>query len=106
MNRYAIACYRPKPGRENDLLALVREHQPTLRAEGLAGDGPPWVMRAEDGTVIEVFEWRSLEAKDTAHRNPAVQALWGRMTECAEFPPLSALTETQRPFASFEAIAP
>lgn len=106
MSRYAIAAYRAKPGREDDLLALVRAHHPLLHAEQLVGDGGPLLMRAGDGTLIEVFQWRSTEAKDDAHRNPEVQQLWGRMMECAQFPPLATLPEAQQPFASFETIEP
>ena len=30
-------------------------------------------MRAADGTIVEVFEWRSAEAIQQAHNNPAVR---------------------------------
>lgn len=33
-------------------------------------------MEAGDGTVVEVFEWKSQAAIDSAHTNPEVQRLW------------------------------
>jgi hypothetical protein len=104
LSHFAIACYRAKPGREEELLAVVREHMPALRAEGLVSDRPPHFMQAKDGTIIEVFEWKSSEAKDIAHRNEAVGKIWARFSACAEFPSLAELDETRHPFANFLAI--
>jgi hypothetical protein len=49
-----IVAYRPKPGREEELLRLVRARVPTLRREGLATERAPVILRAKDGTIIEV----------------------------------------------------
>lgn len=45
MGRFVIAAYRPKPGREPQLLAAVARHTR--------------VLRDADGTVVEVFGWLS-----------------------------------------------
>ncbi len=58
MGDVVIVAYRPKPGREADLLALTRTHVPELRALRLATDRPATTMQAKDGTVVEVFEWQ------------------------------------------------
>ena len=42
----------------------------TLRREGRANERVPVILRAKDGTTIEVSEWKSSEAIDVAHRNP------------------------------------
>lgn len=102
MSLYAIACYRPKDGQADALLRIVREHHPALLAEGLVTAMAPCVMHASNGSLIEVFEWESTQSKNSAHENAAVRAIWNRMSACADFPPLSALDETQRPFASFQ----
>ena len=52
-----IVAYRPRAGKEALLLELTRQHLPVLRAQGLATDRPSSVMRAADGTIVEVFEW-------------------------------------------------
>src|SRR5258708_29808547 len=64
-----IVAYRPRPGKEQMLLELTREHVPVLRTQGLATDRPAYGMRAQDGTIVEVFEWKSKEAIGSAHEN-------------------------------------
>src|SRR5436305_4128360 len=73
-----IVAYRPKPGKEKDTLELVRSRVPTLRKEGFVSDRAPTIMRARDGTILEVSEWKSREAIDAAHKNPNVLAMWER----------------------------
>ena len=75
MGSISVACYKPRAGREDDLLKLVRNHLPPLRAEGLVTDRPPSVMRTSDGTIVEVFECVSQEAIASAHDNPQVLGL-------------------------------
>lgn len=75
MGSISVACYKPKPGCDEALLQLVRDHLPPLRAEGLVTKRPSIVMRASDGTIIEVFEWVSQEAITAAHSNPVVLEL-------------------------------
>jgi hypothetical protein len=54
MGSISVACYKPRPGFEQALLELVRNHLPPLRAEGLVTDRAPIVMRTADGTIVEV----------------------------------------------------
>jgi hypothetical protein len=98
-----IVAYRPKPGKEGDLLQLTREHVPMLRAEGLATDHPVTACRAEDGTVVEVFEWVAGGAA-RAHSNPKVLEMWGRYADACEIVPLTKLAESASMFASFAPI--
>jgi len=42
MSIMVIVAYRPRPAKEALLLELTKEHLPTLRAQGLATDRPPW----------------------------------------------------------------
>jgi hypothetical protein len=105
MGRFVIVAYRPKPGRERDLDAVVAKHLRVLAAEKLVSDRSAYVMRAVDGTVVEVFEWRSAEAIQQAHANPAVQALWGEFGVVCDYVPLSTLAESHQMFAEFDAVA-
>jgi hypothetical protein len=98
---FAMASYRPHPGKEEELLNILREHVAVQRREGFATDHPVTLMKAEDGTLIEIFEWKSIEAKDQAHKSEAVMGLWNHMMEIAEMVPLATLAETQHPFAAF-----
>jgi hypothetical protein len=99
--RLVIVGYRPKPGKEAVLLAEVRDHHALLRSEGLATDREPTIMRAADGTIVEVFEWASPAAIEEAHDNPRVQAMWGRFFACCDAVPLSQLPEAANMFAEF-----
>jgi hypothetical protein len=103
--RAVVVVYRPKDGREDELLACVRDHLTVLRAEGLATDLPPLVLRAASGAIVEIFEWRSEGAIASAHANPAVQVLWGRFGACCEYAPLASLPEAQQLFSPFERLA-
>lgn len=85
MSVMVIACYRPKPGKDAALAALMKTHLPTLRAEGLVGDGPSLCGRAKDGTIVEIFCWASPDAVDAAHANPTVQAMWGEYAQICDF---------------------
>ena len=100
----AVVAYRPKPGREQELLQLVRSRVPTLRKEGLVTDRAPTVMRSRDGTLIEVSEWKSREAIDAAHKNPSVLAMWEKFFAVCECVPLKTLPEADDMFAGFEPV--
>jgi hypothetical protein len=95
-----IVAYKPKPGKEADLLQLTREHVPLLRAEGLATDRPFTACQAKDGTIVEVFEW-ALGAVERAHTNPVVRELWERYAAACDIVPLASLPESSTMFASF-----
>jgi hypothetical protein len=105
MGRFVIVAYTPKPGMDVQLLAAVRKHLLVLRAEGLISDRPGYVMRAGDGSIVEVFEWRSAEAIDRAHANAAVQALWEEFGAACDYTPLARLKESGQMFAEFDAVA-
>lgn len=98
-----IVAYRPKPGKEKDLLQLTREHLPLLRAQGLATERAAIVCRARDGTIVEAFEWKDGGA-ERAHRNPAVLALWARYSGACDIVPLNMLVESGSMFAGFEPV--
>lgn len=98
--RIAIVAYKPKPGKDADLLQLTPEPVPLLRSEGLATDHPVTACRAADGTIVEVFEWEP-GAIERAHSNPVVGKLWERYAEVCEYLPLSQLTEAEELFAGF-----
>jgi quinol monooxygenase YgiN len=99
-----IVAYRPKPGQENALLELVRNRVPTLRKEGLVTDRVPIIMRARNGTIIEVSEWKSREAIDAAHKNANVLGMWEKFFAVCDCVPLNTLAEADEMFAGFTAV--
>jgi hypothetical protein len=104
MGVFSIACYRPKEGKHDELLQLTREHVPILRKQGLVTERPAYAMRAKDGTIVEVFEWKSNESIAGAHSNAEVAKLWERYAAACDYVPLNTLAEAQDMFANFEAI--
>lgn len=104
MGHIVICAFRPRKGKENELLEVIRDHMPTLRSQNLVTDRKPIVGRAADGTIIEVFEWKSQAAVDEAHRNPVVRKLWDRFEACSQYISLRDVAETTSPFPHFEAV--
>jgi quinol monooxygenase YgiN len=96
-------AYRPKPGKERELLKLVQNRVPTLRKEGLVTDREAIIMRARDGTIIEVSEWKSQEAIEAAHKNPNVPAMWEKFFAICDCVPFRTLAEAEVMFPNFEA---
>jgi len=95
-----MAMYRPKAGGDAALRAIIARHVPTLRRVHLATDRPVLLLRAADGTYVEIFEWRPGAAQQ-AHEHPEVEALWGEMAQVADFVRLADLAEAARPFPHF-----
>jgi quinol monooxygenase YgiN len=96
-----VVAYRPKQGKEQELLELVRARVPTLRKEGLVTDRVPTIMRSRDDTIIEVSEWKSRDAIAAAHKNPNVLAMWDKFFAVCECVPLKTLAEANDMFAGF-----
>ena len=103
MGDMVIVAYRPKPGKEGELLALTRDHVPELRRLGLATDRTTLAMRSKDGIIVEVFEWQD-GAINAAHTNPDVLAMWERYSAVCDYVPLHELPEASAMFAQFEPI--
>jgi hypothetical protein len=102
--RVVIVAYRPFQGREAELDELIKTHIAILRSEGLATDRNPTVLKTKDKTVVEIFGWKSKQAIEAAHSNPAVQKMWERFAQVCEFIPLKNLDESNDMFAEFDAV--
>jgi hypothetical protein len=80
MGSISVACYKPKAGCEEALRELVRNHLPPLRAAGLVTERASIVMRAADGTIVEVFEWVSQEAIAGGHTITLWSLIYGNVS--------------------------
>ena len=67
-----MALYRPAPGQAEAMLKLVAQHVPTLRELELITDRPVMLLRAGDGTLIEIFEWRTADGSKRAYEHAAI----------------------------------
>ena len=63
----ALAAYRARPGKDDELLQILGEDIATLRARGHVTDRPAPVVRTGDGELMVVLEWSSEHAVDEAH---------------------------------------
>ncbi|MHB8529452.1 MAG: hypothetical protein ACYC8V_08075 [Caulobacteraceae bacterium] len=104
MGSMVVACYKPRPGEEAALLDLVLGHLGPLRAEGLVTDRDPIVMRAANGTLVEVFEWISQDHIAAAHKNPVVQELWKKFEAVCWYETPANIPEFQNMFSHLEGL--
>ena len=104
MAHTVIAVYRPHEGKGDELVELLKAHLPTLRREGLATAMESVVLRAADGSVLEIFDWVSGDAVEAAHTNAVVQAMWARFATVCDYATLDSLAEAAKVFAHFERI--
>lgn len=99
-----FALYRPHAGRDAELRHLIAQHLPVLRRLELVTDRPAILVRARDGTYVEVFEWRTEESARLAHEHPEVAKVWEAMGAVADFPTLDSLGEAKERFSHFEPV--
>src|SRR5438270_12107607 len=100
-----MVASRAKGGQGRELLEGVRARVPTLRQEDLVTDRLPVIMRARDGTIIEVSEWKSQGAIEAAHENPRVLAMWDKFFAVCDCVPLKTVPEAETMFAGFEPLS-
>lgn len=79
-----LVTYRPKKGKERELLALVEKHWPALNKVGLVTPERARIWRSTDirsGEVafVELFQWKDEQASTVAHQTPEVMAIWEPM---------------------------
>ena len=99
-----FAMYRPHPGKDAELIRIVETHVPTLRRLELATDRPALLVKAKNGTYIEIFEWSTAEAAGLAHQHPEVAKVWEAMGKISDFSTLADLEESKENFPHFEPI--
>lgn len=91
---HTVICqYRPRSGKVDELLELIREHRTTYTGLGLATDRPEEVYVGEDQDgagplVVAIFQWADGEASGRAHRHPRIAAVWEKMAALVEDRPM------------------
>ena len=101
MGVIVISAYKPKEGKVQDLIGVVKTHVPILRSLGMATDREVIAMKAGDGTILEVFEWVSPLAIKDAHKHPEVHKMWKEFESCCEYVKLVDVAECSGLFAEF-----
>jgi len=76
-----LSTFRPRAGKEDELLKTMGENWSTLSKLGLALQQPHIVLRGKDDTgktiFVELLTWRDHEAAD--HVPPEVQTIWNQL---------------------------
>ena len=75
-----------------------------LKTQNLVTDRAPIIMKAADGSIIEVFEWKSADAIKEAHQNKVVQELWERFSQVCDYEIPVNVKEFQGLFSEFEVL--
>ncbi len=104
MSRGVIVIYRPRKGKDTALLQLVKDHLSILRTQNLVTERAPIIMKAADGSIVEVFEWKSADAIKEAHQNKVVQGLWGRFSQVCDYEIPVNVKEFHGLFSEFEVL--
>jgi hypothetical protein len=104
MGILVICSYRPRVGHEEEARLLMAGHVPLLREHGLITDRAVVQGVAQDGELVEIFEWESIEKSRGAPTIAEIGAHWKAMSEVMDFVPLAQLAETQHAFAHFNPI--
>lgn len=99
-----FGTYKPKAGKEAELIELIRQHQPTLRKFGLLTSKEGFIVQSQDGTIIEVFEWKGLQEVQAAKQHPVISAMWEKMHSIGDCPPMKDIPETATSFPGFEVL--
>jgi hypothetical protein len=86
-DQVVVCTYRVKTGREQDFIALLERHWPTLRKLGLVHEQPRMALRGRDSDrrscFVEIFAWKD-RGFEVAHQHPEVLALWEPMEQMCE----------------------
>ena len=101
MEKIVIVGYRPIPGKESALEELMKSHWNVLNEEGLVSDRKSIICKANDGTIVEVFGWKSEDAIKLAHSNERVQRMWAEYSHVCEYVPIGDLEESRVIFSEF-----
>ena len=104
MTELALAGYRPRAGREDELVQVLREDVATFRARGHVTERPAPLVRTENGELLVVLEWSSEHAVDDAHADAEVMAVWERKAELAEYVAPRELAGSDVPFARWSLV--
>ena len=104
MERIVIAAYKPLPGKLAELESLIKSHWQILKDQDLVSDRKSIIMQAEDGTILEVFGWKSKLAMEAAHKNAAVLEMWQEYASVCEYISVDKVPEATELFSEFTPI--
>ena len=103
-SKIVIAIYKPHENKEHELKELISKHVPILKKHDLITHRESILVKSNNGNYIEIFEWKSNDDIEEAHKNPEVQKLWDEMETVCDFTNLESLEEIKDYFPQFKPI--
>lgn len=104
MTRIGIVLYRPRKGKDEEVVNMIRDHFPFLRKLGFLTERKVMAMRTKDGLIIVVFEWVSFESIGMAEAHEGVQEIWMQASKISDFDKPGTVKEFSEVFPDFEPI--
>lgn len=104
MSRVGFVLYRPRKGKEDELVEMIKSHFPFLRQQGLITERRTLAMRAKDGSIIVAFEWTSRASIEAAAANAGVQERWMQVSKISDFEKPVGIKEFHETFPDFETV--
>jgi hypothetical protein len=81
-----LSTFRPRAGKEDELLKTMNQNWATLRRLGLVLQEPHLILRGKDDAgktiFVEILTWRDHEAAD--HVPAEVQTIWNQLQSLVE----------------------
>jgi hypothetical protein len=81
-----LSTFRPRAGKEDELLKTMNQNWSTLRRLGLVLAGPHLILRGKDESgktiFVEILTWRDHDAPD--HVPAEVQTIWNQLQSLVE----------------------
>jgi heme-degrading monooxygenase HmoA len=99
-----VAVYRPRPGREGEVLPHLRREIATIRARGYFTSRPAVICRTHADDYLVITEWATEESVDAAQADDVVVELWRRKERLVEYLAPSEVDGAEILFPSFEVI--
>lgn len=104
MSRIGFVLYRPRKGKEDELIRMIQTHFPFLRQEGFITERKVVGMKTKDGSIMVVFEWKTSESIGEAATNSVVQNIWMQVSKVSDFDKPGSIKEFHDMFPDFEAL--
>lgn len=104
MSRIGFVLYRPRKGKEDELIKMIQTHFPFLRQEGFITERKVVGMKTKDGSIMVVFEWKTRESIGEAATNSVVQNIWMQVSKVSDFDKPGSIKEFHDMFPDFEAL--
>jgi hypothetical protein len=104
MRHIALILYSPRKDREQELVEMLQNNIPVMRKLGLVTDREQIIARTKDGSILQVFEWKSEDSQDQAMAHPVCQEMWLKVGNISEFQKPAVLAEFNEVFSMFETL--